>query len=216
MYRYDSVPDTLVINNTLQIVYAEGNAAAPQIEYDTISTLKDTEFVPVQQAQMAPADIEYRLDVFFDVSDPSGNPREMLTRVQTYDDGANHASCEYSLLVWTSSAHCLIQSITCTLISQSASECLFRLSTFSSPKTPSIFTALTMGNDSFLSPVYGAQTNAFAYPHMANIQLTVYNWDTGFHPFHLHGYVKAHPRSSSLSRSMPVDTNSRLSARAST
>lgn len=44
-----------------------------------------------------------------------------------------------------------------------------------------------MGNNSMLSSVYGAQTNAFAYPHMANIQLTVYNWDAGFHPFHLHG-----------------------------
>jgi len=46
-----------------------------------------------------------------------------------------------------------------------------------------------MGNDSFNSAVYGHQTNAIPYPHGANIQLTVYNWDDGFHPFHFHGYV---------------------------
>ncbi|KAK8847393.1 hypothetical protein IAR55_005251 [Kwoniella newhampshirensis] len=60
--------------------------------------------------------------------------------------------------------------------------------TFQEPPTASIFTALSMGNNSFLSSVYGAQTNAIAYPHMANIQMTVYNWDSGFHPFHLHGH----------------------------
>ncbi|WRT64797.1 uncharacterized protein IL334_001731 [Kwoniella shivajii] len=60
--------------------------------------------------------------------------------------------------------------------------------TFQEPKTPSIFTALTMGNDSFRSDVYGKMTNAIAYPHMANIQLTVFNWDSGPHPFHFHGH----------------------------
>ena len=45
-----------------------------------------------------------------------------------------------------------------------------------------------MGNASFLPSVYGAQTNAFTYPHMAIMQLTVYNWDAGSHPFHFHGH----------------------------
>lgn len=52
-----------------------------------------------------------------------------------------------------------------------------------------MLTALTMGNDSFNDAVYGAMTNAFAYRHNSIVQLTVYNWDAGFHPFHLHGYV---------------------------
>ena len=61
-------------------------------------------------------------------------------------------------------------------------------STYVAPLAPSIFTAFSMGNDSFNPAVYGAQTNAFAYPHLANIELTVFNWDSGFHPFHLHGH----------------------------
>lgn len=60
--------------------------------------------------------------------------------------------------------------------------------TYITPPTPSIFTALTMGNNSFDEKVYGAQTHAITYPHLANVRLTVYNWDAGFHPFHLHGH----------------------------
>lgn len=56
------------------------------------------------------------------------------------------------------------------------------------PMTPTIFTALTMGNDSFNSAVYGAQTNALTYPHNALVQMTIFNWDAGFHPFHMHGH----------------------------
>lgn len=66
------MPEALVLNNTLQIVYAEDNPAAGEVEYgiEDISTLDDTEFVPVLKKAMAPADFEYRLDVYFDVSAP--------------------------------------------------------------------------------------------------------------------------------------------------
>ena len=136
---YDNVPDTLVLNNTLQIIYATNNTPATSPDYDPVDPLDETKFVPVLVRSSAPADISYRLDVFFD----------------TYDDGTNRAS--------------------------------FNNITFQEPVTPTMFTALTMGNDSFRSDVYGAQTNAFAYPHGAMIELVVYNWDAGFHPFHLHG-----------------------------
>jgi iron transport multicopper oxidase len=140
LFRYDAIPEALVLNNTLQIVYSSANAEAVAPVVDEYPMLDDTEFVPILVSAAALPDIEYRLDVFFD----------------TYDDGTNRAS--------------------------------FNNITYREPRTPSIFTALTMGNNSFLPQVYGHQTNAFAYPHMANIQLTVYNWDAGFHPFHLHGH----------------------------
>ena len=137
---YDSVPDDLVLNNTLQIQYAESNAPAGEVVFDEITTLNDTEFVPVLKREMLPADFQIRLDVYFD----------------TYDDGTNRAS--------------------------------FNNITYITPPTPSLFTAHSMGNDSFTPAIYGAQTNAIAYPLFANIEMTVYNWDAGFHPFHLHGH----------------------------
>ena len=68
MDRYDVIPDDLVLNNTLQIVYNENNAPAQKVVYAGWPVLDDTEFVPVLAREMAPADIEYTLHVWFDVS----------------------------------------------------------------------------------------------------------------------------------------------------
>ena len=67
--------------------------------------------------------------------------------------------------------------------------------TYVAPTVPSIFTALTMGDDAlidnkygFHENVYGAMTNPFTYKHMEEVEIEVFNWDAGFHPFHLHGH----------------------------
>lgn len=137
---YDAIPDDLVLNNTLQIVYNAANAPAAQVELDETPMLDDTVFVPLVQREMLGHDVDIRLDAFFD----------------TYDDGTNRAS--------------------------------FNNITYQMPMTPTIFTALSMGNNSFLPAVYGAQTNAYAYKHGSIVQMTVFNWDAGFHPFHMHGH----------------------------
>lgn len=62
------IPDDLVLNNTLQIVYDDKNAPAEKVVYAGWPVLDDTEFVPVLAREMAPADIEYTLHVWFDVS----------------------------------------------------------------------------------------------------------------------------------------------------
>lgn len=62
------IPDELVLNNTLQVVYAEDNEPATKVVYEGWPVLDDTEFVPVLAREMAPADIEYNLHVWFDVS----------------------------------------------------------------------------------------------------------------------------------------------------
>jgi iron transport multicopper oxidase len=61
-------------------------------------------------------------------------------------------------------------------------------STFTSPKVPSMFTALSMGNDSTMESIYGHQTNVITLKHNDMVQVSVFNWDAGFHPFHLHGH----------------------------
>ncbi|KEI41811.1 uncharacterized protein L969DRAFT_91292 [Mixia osmundae IAM 14324] len=59
--------------------------------------------------------------------------------------------------------------------------------TYDQPIVPSIFTALTMGDDAANPVVYG-QTNPYILDHLQNIELQIFNWDAGKHPFHLHGY----------------------------
>jgi hypothetical protein len=78
--RYDVIPENLILNNTLQIVYDESNKDAQKVVYEGWPVLDDTEFVPVLKREMAPADIEYTLNVWFDVSPP----RFDITRSERY------------------------------------------------------------------------------------------------------------------------------------
>jgi iron transport multicopper oxidase len=69
-YRYDVIPDELVLNNTLQIVYNASNPPAASVEIQAAAVLDDTEFVPILQREMVGKTVEYRLDAYFDVSNP--------------------------------------------------------------------------------------------------------------------------------------------------
>jgi len=39
-------------------------------------------------------------------------------------------------------------------------------------------------NASF-SKIYGAQTQAIVLNYMDNVEVTIFNWDSGLHPFHV-------------------------------
>lgn len=41
------------------------------------------------------------------------------------------------------------------------------------------------GSDASFSKIYGAQTHAVALKHMDNVEVTIFNWDAGLHPFHV-------------------------------
>lgn len=68
--RYDVVPEDLILNNTLQIVYNTDFASAEPVTYDAPAVLDDTELVPVLPKTMIEHDIEFTLNAFFDVSHP--------------------------------------------------------------------------------------------------------------------------------------------------
>jgi iron transport multicopper oxidase len=68
MVRYDVVPDDLVLNNTIQIVYNSNAPPAEPATYDAPAVLDDTDFVPVTARPMIDHDIEFVLNAFFDVS----------------------------------------------------------------------------------------------------------------------------------------------------
>jgi hypothetical protein len=48
-------------------------------------------------------------------------------------------------------------------------------STYQMPKVPSLFSALSMGQDASLERVYGAMSNAITIKHLDVIQLTLVN-----------------------------------------
>lgn len=59
---------------------------------------------------------------------------------------------------------------------------------FTPPKVPVIYTALTAGNLSTNSLVYGEYTNPFILEHNEVVEVVMNNNDGGTHPFHLHGH----------------------------
>ncbi|KAL9939966.1 hypothetical protein V8E36_000671 [Tilletia maclaganii] len=60
--------------------------------------------------------------------------------------------------------------------------------TYVSPLTPALFSAASMGALASNPAIYGPSSNAHVVKHLDMVQITVYNWDAGNHPFHLHGH----------------------------
>lgn len=72
--------------------------------------------------------------------------------------------------------------------SNGANYAAFNNISFVFPQTPTINSMMSLGALSLDPVVYGPDANAFLYSHMDVIDVTIYNWDAGFHPFHLHGH----------------------------
>lgn len=60
--------------------------------------------------------------------------------------------------------------------------------TYVAPKVPSLYTALSAGDDAVDPAVYGTYAHPFVLKNDEIVQLVVNNLDSGRHPFHLHGY----------------------------
>lgn len=70
-----------------------------------------------------------------------------------------------------------------------ASYAFFNNISYVSPKVPSLYTAMTTGNDANNAAVYGEYSHAFVLQKDQVVEIVVNNDDTGKHPFHLHGHV---------------------------
>jgi iron transport multicopper oxidase len=54
---------------------------------------------------------------------------------------------------------------------------------------PTLYTALTTGDEANNPTVYGGYTNSFVLEQGQIVQIVVNNLDSGRHPFHLHGHA---------------------------
>lgn len=63
----------------------------------------------------------------------------------------------------------------------------FNNNTFVAPLVPSIMTMASEGEKA-LDPLYfGPNAHAITSRHLEVVEFVLYNWDSGYHPFHLHG-----------------------------
>ncbi|KAF9942525.1 hypothetical protein BGZ75_007172 [Mortierella antarctica] len=61
--------------------------------------------------------------------------------------------------------------------------------TYVMPKVPSLYTALTTGENASNEAVYGKYTHPMVLKHNSWVEIIINNDDPGNHPFHLHGHV---------------------------
>ncbi|KAJ2831251.1 hypothetical protein FBU31_002313 [Coemansia sp. 'formosensis'] len=61
--------------------------------------------------------------------------------------------------------------------------------TYATPITPTLYTALSMGNMAMDERVYGPQTHAVLLKHNEVVELVIHNPNTLPHPLHLHGHA---------------------------
>ncbi|KAJ2734444.1 ferroxidase fet3 [Coemansia sp. BCRC 34962] len=61
--------------------------------------------------------------------------------------------------------------------------------TYSPPKVPTLYTALTMGEIAMTPRVYGPQTGTVILKHMEVVEVTIHNPNDMPHPLHLHGHA---------------------------
>ncbi|KAK0652067.1 multicopper like protein [Cercophora newfieldiana] len=69
-----------------------------------------------------------------------------------------------------------------------ANYAFFNNITYTSPKVPTLYTALTAGELASEAAVYGEYTHSFVLERGQVVELVVNNLDSGKHPFHLHGH----------------------------
>lgn len=74
------------------------------------------------------------------------------------------------------------------VLSDGTNHAMFNSIAWRPPIVPSIFTAMSMGDNANNSAVYGPQTHAYVLQHGDMVELVVNNNDKGDHPFHLHGH----------------------------
>lgn len=61
--------------------------------------------------------------------------------------------------------------------------------TYTAPKVPTLYSALSAGDKATDPTVYGSYTNSFVLKKDEIVQVVVNNLDSGRHPFHLHGHA---------------------------
>lgn len=59
--------------------------------------------------------------------------------------------------------------------------------TFIAPQVPSLLTMASEGAKAADGRYFGPNGNALVAPHLSTVEMTLYNWDAGYHPFHMHG-----------------------------
>lgn len=69
-----------------------------------------------------------------------------------------------------------------------ANYAFFNDQTYVAPKVPTLYSVLSSGDLATNPQVYGVNSNSFVLDYGQTVEIILNNYDTGKHPFHLHGH----------------------------
>lgn len=122
----------------------------------------------------------------YDESKPMPTPKK-LDAFEPYDD-FNLVPTDGEEL-WNDPVQTWTLDMKMDILGNGANYAFFNNITWVAPKVPTLYTALTTGQDAMDPKVYGINTNSFALGYNEVFEMVLNSADPGKHPFHLHGHT---------------------------
>ncbi|KAI1186388.1 Cupredoxin [Nemania serpens] len=134
-----------------------------------------------------PADLNYNVTgwLTYDASQPFPEPA-LVDELDSFDDMTLVPYDQQTLLGEPDKT--IELNVIMDNLGDGANYAFFNNITYKAPKVPSLYTALSAGEQATDPAVYGTHTNAFVLKQGEVVQIVVNNLDSGRHPFHLHGH----------------------------
>ncbi|KAJ2893586.1 iron transport multicopper oxidase fet3 [Zalerion maritima] len=134
-----------------------------------------------------PEDLQYNVTGWLTYDEDAGFPEpELVDEFVDFDDMNLIPEDEEELLPEPDREITL--NVAMDNLGDGANYAWFNNITYTIPKVPTLYTALSAGDLATNAQVYGTWTNPFVYEKDEVIQIVINNLDPGRHPFHLHGH----------------------------
>ncbi|KAI1110157.1 Cupredoxin [Nemania sp. NC0429] len=135
-----------------------------------------------------PADLNYNVTgwLTYDASQPFPEPA-LVDELDSFDDMTLIAYDNQTLFGEPDKT--IELNVIMDNLGDGANYAFFNNITYKPPKVPSLYTALSAGEQATDPTVYGSHTNSFVLNRGEVVQIVINNLDSGRHPFHLHGHA---------------------------
>ncbi|EFP86676.2 uncharacterized protein PGTG_13058 [Puccinia graminis f. sp. tritici CRL 75-36-700-3] len=128
--------------------------------------------------------LNYSSSIIYTPGAPTA-PEELFTEYKSLDDLAFKPTSALPILSKTKN---IDLNVFFSTFENGVNRGAFNNVTYVPPRVPTVMTIDSAPANALESPaIYGPQSNAFVISHLEVVELTVFNWDKGNHPFHLHG-----------------------------
>jgi len=128
--------------------------------------------------------LNYSSSIIYSPGAPTA-PEELFTEYKALDDMAFKPKLAIPMISKTKTVGL---NVFFSTFENGINRAAFNNVTYVPPRVPTVMTIDSAPENALPNAlIYGPQSNAFVINHLEVVELTVFNWDEGNHPFHLHG-----------------------------